>query len=265
MLKFNQNHKSIKGSLKKNQAKFNTNQIITIAGLTIVSLFLFSGCAKNVECNIEEPHAHNYVSDTSFDRYVVSEREYIGEWFRTDDFVVIDEEAEKLIDFENKRDLFKIEENQQTIDNIISMQEDYMEYRYSYVYLVRYPITTKVGNVRITTYHYARHTGYHWTSDPNHENLTGETRMVHHVYYGYKIEKNERGKYILVKSEPVDNLNDLPEGYDYIKEDFVVKVDANNREIVLDYENGAPETHRLPDEQIAEYEEQLAEENGMSR
>ena len=41
--------------------------------------------------------------------------------------------------------------------------------------------------------------GYSWTSYPNRGNLTGEERMCHYVYYGYKVLKNAEGKYFLMK------------------------------------------------------------------
>lgn len=232
MLEFNQNHKSINGSLKNNKTKLKVKNIV-LAGLTITSLCLFSGCAKPIECDIQENHAHSYVSSDSFDRYVVSEKEYIGvfdKWFRTDDYVIVDKETESLLEFINKEGLFQISDNQQKIDNITSLQNDYTEYRYNYTettYIIigdrRQPVITE------------KHS---WTPNPSRTGLTGEERLVHHMYYGYKIITNEKGNFEIIKSDLVDNLHDLPEEYNYIKKDFFVKVDAYNKGIIFNYEDG---------------------------
>ena len=67
-----------------------------------------------------------------------------------------------------------------------------------------------------------------WTTDPNHKNLTGRTRLCHHIYYGYKVVYNHAGNMCFDKSEPVDNIYDLPEEYDYFfldKMDEIVKIE----------------------------------------
>ena len=84
-------------------------------------------------------------------------------------------------------------------------------------------------------------TGYSWTSDSSKEDLTGEERICHYVYYGYKLTKNDKGDYELEKSEPVDSIAELPENYDYIEEDFYNIVNLYNKDEIIDYEDGPEE------------------------
>lgn len=264
MLEFNSEHKRINGSLNKKE-KIGIRNII-IGGLLVSSIFLFSGCAKTVDCDIADNHAHKYVSSEQFDKYVVSEKEHIGlgKWLRTDEFIIIDKEQEKLIDFENKHDLLKISDNQDKINEIVSSHEDYVEYRYKYTYMMQIPHTRKIGNTTSIYYTTIPTIGHSWTTNPNHSRLTGEERTIHHMYYGCKVIKNEEGKYEIVNSELVDNLNDLPEDYIYIKSDFVKKVNFDDRKIEIDYEDGPEEEKELVNEQI-DYENQVEEEKPSGR
>lgn len=59
-------------------------------------MLLFSGCSKNVGCNIERLHAHNYVADNSFSRFIVSEKEKNNGLIRTDKYIFIDEEEQGI-------------------------------------------------------------------------------------------------------------------------------------------------------------------------
>lgn len=240
MLKFNSEHKSINGSLKNTKEKIRVKNIV-LGSLIVSSVFLFSGCAKNVECDIEPLHAHRYVSENYLDKYVVSEKEHIGSWGRLDDYILVSKEEAELIDFINDKDLYEIESNKEEINNIISTKEDYIEYRYAYTYNQPIPHHRKVGNITTVYYTYIPVTHHSWTSNPNHSRLTGEQRVVHHVYQGYKIITNEKGKYKAIGSEYVEKLEDLPSEYKYVKSNFCKKVYANNKELEVDYEDGQEE------------------------
>ena len=118
------------------------------------------------------------------------------------------------------------------------------------------PVIHKSGKYTRITYNYIPRPRYSWTTDTS-KNLTGEERTCHYVYYGYKIVKNDKNGYELVKSEPVDNLDDLPAGFDYIKEDFYSIV--NSKKETLDYEDGPEE------DEIINAEEYQEETNRGSR
>jgi len=240
MLNFNSEHKSINGSLKKTKEKLKIRNIV-LGSLIVSSIFLFSGCAKNVECDIETPHAHRYVSEKYLDKYVISEKEHIGSWGRLDDYIIVSKEQAELIDFLNNEDLYEIEGNREEINNIVSTQEDYIEYRYAYTYNMPIPHYRKVGKVTNIYHTYVPITRYSWTADPNHSRLTGEQRVVHHVYQGYKIIINEKGQYEAIESNYVENLEDLPSEYKYISSEFYKKVYADDKEREIDYEDGQEE------------------------
>jgi len=264
MLKFDSEHKSINGSLKNSNNKLKMRNFIA-GGMLVASIFLFGGCAKNVDCDIKGLHAHNYVNEESFDKYMISEKEHNGKWVRTNSYVEVSHDMKELIDFENKEKLFRISHNKDKIKEIVDSQEDYIEYRYRYTYLL--PIAHSMYNGKTTTvyYTYIPQTGYSWTDNPAGYNLTGEQRVVHHVYYGYKVAKNSRGKYEAIRSELVDNIEDLDGEFIYIKEKFYKKVNPNDKTIEFDYEDGPAEEKMLDEEQQAEYEQQLESERSKTK
>ena len=98
-------------------------------------------------------------------------------------------------------------------------------------------------------------TGHSWTTDKNHSSLTGEQRRCHYVYQAYKVEKNEKGKYVLVPSEYVDSLDELNGEYPYIKTTFYKVIDAEYG-TDLDYEDGPEDEHMPVDEQDQSYEQE---------
>lgn len=234
MLEFNKNHKCLEGSLKDKKSIHKVAKI-ALLGITIASLLMFSGCAKNVKCDIPEMHAHNYVSSTMLDKYVVSEREQIGDWIRTDDYILVDKQNADIINFANKNNLYKISDNQNKIDSIVASKSDYVEYRYSYVEIEEV-VLMNADNSHSVTYLYNDRNS--WTPDSSRSHLTGEVRNVHHMYYGCKIVVNEKGKYEIIKSDLVEDLSELSSDYDYVSSDFCVKVDANNKNVILNYEDG---------------------------
>lgn len=255
MLHFDDEHKTIKGSLKKSKEKLKIKDML-IAGILVTSVFLFSGCAKNVECHIEEPHAHKYVSEYQLDKYVISEKEHIGSWGRLDDYILIDKKDEKLMDFINDNDLYIIQNNIDEMRQMASEKHDQTEYRYSYKQTILIPQIRKVGKVTTVTQMPYVVTNYSWTTDANHPNLTGEQREVHHMYRGYKIQKNEKGKYEIIASDLVENIEDLLPEYPYVSSEFIVAAYADNHYLEADYEDGPQQEEiELSREEAKAYEE----------
>lgn len=240
MLNFDTNHNFAAGNLNEKKGKKILKNTI-IGGLIITNILSFSGCAKNVPCDIQGNHAHYYINDEYIGRYIVSEKSSISGLNRLDNYIFVDEKEEGLLEFINENDLFKIDDNKNAINNITDNQMDYKEYRYSYYYTMSMPVLHTNGKNTYVTCNYIPTIGYSWTSNPNKENLTGEERDCHYVYYGYKIIKNDNGDYELVKSKPVDSITELPEGYDYIKGKFYDVVNLYDRNEILDYEDGPEE------------------------
>lgn len=236
MIRFDSNHGYAKGDLNSKKGK-KIIGAVAIAGLIVVNLVAFSGRAQDVPCDVPDNHAHYYVNDENIGRYVVSEKSSVSGLSRLDDYIVVNEEDMELLDFLNKNDLYNIDNNQTAISEITDTQTDFMEYRYQYYYNT----TSRVGNTLISL----PHTGYSWTNNPEGKDLTGEERECHYVYYGYKVTKDEEGKYKLEKSAPVDNLSNLPEGYNYINGKFYDIVNLKNKNEVLSYEDGPSEGKKL--------------------
>ena len=247
MLNFDTNHQYVEGNINEKNGKKKIKNIV-IAGLIIANLLTFSGCSKNAPCDVRGNHAHYYVSDDAFGRYIVSEKGTVSGLNRSDDYIPVNKEETELLEFINKKGLYRIDENKQAISNVTKRRQDFVEYRYRYYYLLPMPIVQYNLKSTYVTYTYIPMVGYSWTTDTSRE-LTGEKRVCHYVYYGYKIIKNEKGAYELVKSAPVDDLSELPDGYDYIKGKFYDIVNLYNRKQVLDYEDGPAEGKELISEE----------------
>ena len=259
MLKFDLEHNNINGCLKNSNTRYGFRNAI-ISGMLLTNIFLFSGCAKTVDCEVEELHAHTYVNKNSFDKYVESEKSFIGRWSRTHDFVLFNEETKKLIEFENRNKLFRISLNKEKIKDITALHGTFFEYRYSYTWLQPIAQVRPLGKRFSISNVYVPQTGYSWTKNAHHDNLTGEFREVSYVYCGYNIIKNENGEYEIIESEKIENIEDLYKEYNYIKEDFYKLVYSDNKDLEVDYEDGPEEDKKLSKKQRAEYEKQLEEQ-----
>lgn len=236
-------------NLKVNFEKFNDLKGVALA-LVLATPLMLTGCGKKADCNIKPNHAHLYQSKTGYVRYIDKEYLKYEGYERHDDYVII-EGYEDLYKFLNKKDLLSISDNLDLIKQTQDSNHDYTEYRYKYTYMQPIAHTRKVGKTTTTYFTYIPSTRYSWTSDPNHSRLTGETRVCHHMYVAYKIEKNEKGKYVLVESPKVDDLTAIMDEYPYIKKKYTVIVTKDGE--VADYEDGK-------EEDLSESEKQRAEE-----
>lgn len=218
-----------------------------------------TGCSKKVDCDVNGQHAHVYVNDEGFIKYLERENESYFGYDRTDDFWMISDEYSKLLKFLNKKDLVRIEDNEELISTIEGNNTDYIEYRYSYSYLMPIPHSVSNGKTTTTYYTYIPMTGHSWTTNKNHSRLTGDQRRCHYVYQAYKVEKDEKGKYVLIPSEYVDSLDELNGEYPYIKTVFYKVIDAEYGHD-LDYEDGPEDEHMPVEEQEQSYETQSSSE-----
>ena len=196
--------------------EFRTKFISLLLSLDVL---LLSGCSSKTECNIDGKHMHEYTNEYGIERYINSEKDYVGGYLglrydKTDNYIELDEENEKLYKYISDNDLVDILSN---YDELISFQSslyDYLEFQYSYQQTHIMP--SGKSFIMYST------TEYRWTSDPNHSNLTGKTRIQTHVFYGYNVIKNDKGRYKIQKSGPVNDINTLIQmGYKYIKSDLV--------------------------------------------
>ena len=214
--------------------------------LAIATALTFSACGKESECEITTNHAHQYVNKAGYVKYIDKEYLNYGGYNWTENYIDLTQNEVYMRNLENKHGLLRINENLDTILTIQDNNEDYMEYRYAYTYLIPIPHATRIGNSTMTYITYIPTTKYSWTSDENHSRLTGENRLCHYMYQGYKIEINDKGKEVLVPSEYVDDLTTIMDEYPYIKENYF-KVFNQKSNCELDYEDG-------PEEELSEEE-----------
>lgn len=232
--------------------KLNLTKMIKLRGVpfalaaTLIATGL-TGCGKKAECSVSGNHAHLYTNSQGFERYI--DKEYLSYegYDRQEDYITLTSEDEKLSKFEDKHNLLKIEDNIEAIASIQEQNHDYIEYRYAYTYLMPIPHTTRVGKVTTTYFTYIPTTHHSWTSDPEHSRLTGEQRRCHHVYQAYNVVIDDKGKYVLVPSEEVDDIFALNGEYTYIKEKFYKVIDAEYG-YELDYEDGKEDDPDLIEE-----------------
>ena len=214
-----------------------------------------TGCAPQSDCDINEFHLHRY-EKAGVVRYIEDEslKNHGYEW--TDDVVYVDEQDKEFYDFLEKKGLLKIDDNISYLMELQDQNQDYKEYRYAYTYLLPIPHVFSNGKQTITTFTYIPTTHYSWTADRNHSRLTGEERNCHYVYTGYKVEKNDKGKYVLIEREPVDDILSIRDEYPYFKEKVAKVVNSASHE-ELDYEDGSrdDEDKILSEEEAAKYEE----------
>lgn len=199
----------------------NLGKMISLRGtsLVLVGSLLIGGltsCGLNVKCELPNKHAHMYVNEDGYVRYIASEDSSYDGYARSYNYRELSEEDSQLYKFLNRNGLLRIDEN---IDLILEQQErnmPFIAYEYAKTELA------SVGRALFTT------TRYYWTYDSEATNLTGKEKEVHYLYQAYKVEKNEKGKYILVSSDMVEDITEVMEDYPYVKRDYYVVADEHN-------------------------------------
>lgn len=118
----------------------------------------------------------------------------------------------RLVQFITKNKLLRIDDNIEEIRRKRASLHDYKEYEYEDTNLM--PVGKAIIPMPTTE----------WTDNPNGEDLTGNERICHHMYFGYRIFKNSDGTYSLDKSPLVDDLLSIKDEYPYFKEKYVKQV-----------------------------------------
>lgn len=182
-----------------------------IAGLLgAAAVFTTSACAKVVDCDINGKHSHNYINEEGYIWELESEREFVESFYRTDDYRSITEEDNKRLREIYMYDLLRISDNLDKLLQLESSLYDYKQYEYSYTERQLFMVG-KTAASRLVTY-------YDYTNDKEAEDLTGNERIVTHKFIGYKFIKNEKGKLEMIKSDPMDTIEELVDaGYEYVR------------------------------------------------
>jgi len=182
--------------------------------------FILTGCQSN--CNIGERHVHKYIGiirrgykgsdkDHSIINYLDSEKgnNYREEWLeeermsgryypfeilyqKQEEYITITKDDEEF--YKVKGDLFNGKENWDFLYSIMARMKDYLEY-----------------------YYYnsdGESTWEDWTTNAKHPDNTGDVRIRHMRFYGYKIEYKD-GKYVKIKSPLADDIRDIIDEYPY--------------------------------------------------
>lgn len=216
--------------------------VVAAGSVLVVGGLLFSKYTKTSDCEVKDFHLHKYQNGEMI-RYIADENLYKNGYTWTDEIKYVDENDIDLYDFEAKNKLIKIDDNIDYLTEQMENNNDFMQYEYKYIHLQ--PIPHVVNGV--TTFTYIPFTRYGWTADINHSNLTGEKRLCRYLYRGYKIEKDENGKYTLIESPDTDNLIEIKDEYPYIKENYYRIVNSNNYQ-EIDFEEETDEQDYRNDE-----------------
>jgi len=203
-----------------------------LAMLMMVSL---SSCGSSEEnCEIKEEHAHMYVTESGLKKPFICEEYRIGYDFKgfsfsgaykTEEYITLSLDNKDEITNMPSR-LFRISDNLEYIINLESQFQDYYEYKYTYSYS-QMVSTSRYGKV------YAPRHIEDWGDDPAQLGATGESRLCHHVYRGYKIIIDDKGEIEVIESPWVDSYKDLDPEYMYITNDYGKKIEYT----YLDKEN----------------------------
>lgn len=247
LIKIDKDHEKLNGDVNKktiDKHKIKVN-IITIAGSTAISLVIVSPFlfllkyfhddmkAYNKEqsrvddCTIKENHLHYYEFPNGLGTYLNTERIHPEEFediVRTSKVKYVTDEELNLYTYLQDNNLICAYDNINAINQIISDNKDHIEYEtYSTdTDLVPNVMYHSMGGVDsgLFPYMFIDDTNYWWSTDPNIDSQTGRIRDCDYKYYAYKVEKDDKGNYSAVKSEPLEDFNQRPEGYNYIEPEF---------------------------------------------
>ncbi len=213
----------------------NFKKLFAIGGAALV-LMTMTGCTKKAECHVPVYHAHKYVNTDGYTRYFDSEYVSHKGYDRLEDYMELTKEDKDLVNYMEKNDLMRIDNNEEQIRNAMEKNQPYTEYRYAYTYLVPIPHFIHTGKSTSVFFTFIPATHYSWTANPEHSRLTGETRECYYDYTSYKIQKDENGRYTLVESPEHEDITKTKDEYPYIKEKYYRVLNRDTKEEV-DYED----------------------------
>lgn len=208
---------------------YNLEKFSKVGKITAISLgtatiiagsgYLISNYFRKSDCDIKERHFHVYQYKYDNIKTIYdSERINLHGYRWTDEIVPYsDSQAEKL-DFLEKKKLVSIYTNQDFLADFMVNHQDYNEYEYEYKEreIDHYDDNDKPVYRTVTKKAYSK------DSEVSHK--TGNARVVHTNYYAYKIETNDKGKKVEIKSELTDNIFDVMELYPYFKVNSFIEI-----------------------------------------
>ena len=197
----------------------------SIAG--IIFAISLSGCAKKMDCNIDEKHVHLYInSEDNSARYYNSEKETKDIYFYwTKKYHPINEKMDIIIENE----LYLVRDNLEYLRNELNNhQPKREEYVYDYIYGPHldygYILDAATGQWKygfglITEYHW----DYVWNEISMDEYTDNKVRDYTYEFRFYKIEKDGT-----ISSKKFKSLENIEEGYDYFKPSDLIEVNIGS-------------------------------------
>lgn len=199
----------------KKRDKFKLMKKAISYTLVLTSLTVCSGCAKEVDCSVEGEHIHLYINENSkLSRYIDSEKEYVGNLFRTNTYLSMTKDLSIIVD----NNLYISNDNIDYLTSKINAaQPQRQSYSYGYVYGsyigTGFGLNPATGNAE---YYYGRHTGWHngydWQDIALEEYTSDKVRDITYKFKFYKINKDGT-----ISSKIFDDLNEVPDDYKYFK------------------------------------------------
>ena len=198
--------------------KIKVRKVLPIIVSLVAIPFILTGCAQRSACDVKKQHVHLYkISDVNgvFYTYLDNEAlEFNARDWKGDVTVnykwqpeYIEVTDEDLSFYHSKDDFFEGRPNWKYLFNMMQRKsKDYLEFYYHYTTTS----TIKSGKSYVTQTHH--HRG--WDTDPTHRGVTGDVRLCHNKYYGYKVVL-KNGKYERIQSPLVDDFRDIIDEYPY--------------------------------------------------
>ena len=186
----------------------------SVVSVLMAPIVLLTGCGKS-DCDLKEDHLHKYVNG-SFVRYLNDEHLENSGYAWTNDIVYVKHSDMDFYKYETKKDLLKIETNEEALRESSKDLYDYLQYEYKYT-----TVEVKVDDKGHT--HTKSVTRKSWTDDPEHGRLTSRVRLHTYSYTNYKIDTTNKGKFKLVRGSKyydIDSIINNMEEYPYVKIDF---------------------------------------------
>ncbi len=190
------------------------------AGAMIASL-ITSGCSMDVECNVNEPHAHMYVDKyTGLSKYILGEKEQVSDFVRQEQYSKLTDDLKIICEY----DLCTISDNKENFYFLVDKMGDTTREEFKTEYVYGYYVGWGFGyNPMRNKYEYffGGHTGYHWESDWKDISLDEYTdNPVRDTYYKIRLYKISDGK---LETRLFDSVDEIDEEYNYFNENYVVE------------------------------------------
>lgn len=157
--------------------------------------------------------------DNNLSRYVDSEKEYIKDLIRTEEYLPMTEELSEI----SENSLYRIEDNEKYLEQVsLQCYPKREAYVYDYVYGTYYGYRYGYSVSGEFEYSYGLTSGYHWDYEwqeiPLDEYTTDKVQDITYQYQLYKI--NEDGT---LSKRLFESFEDVSEEYKYFTPDTLVK------------------------------------------